>query len=225
MRIWTIGHSTRAIDEFISLLKENEIKLLADVRAWPGSKRYPQFNKDALAESLNAHGIRYEHFPELGGKRKSKPDSRNTAWRNASFRGYADYMETEQFQKGIERLLDVAAEAGPTAIMCAEAVWWRCHRSLIADYLKARGVEVLHVLGANKVEPHPYTSAARIVNGELSYAAGVAVVGRSLVKWYLFSANGALFTLAWGNAPGFQVAYRTSAESAIQRANESRLQR
>jgi uncharacterized protein (DUF488 family) len=169
MRIWTIGHSTRTIDEFISLLKENEINLLVDVRAWPGSKRYPQFNKEALAESLNAHGIRYEHFPELGGKRKSKPDSRNTAWRNASFRGYADYMETEQFQKGIERLLDVAAEAGPTAIMCAEAVWWRCHRSLIADYLKARGVEVLHILGANKVEPHPYTSAARIVNDELSY--------------------------------------------------------
>ena len=170
MRIWTIGHSTRGIDEFISLLKENLIKLLVDVRAWPGSKRYPHFNKDALAESLNAHGIRYEHFPELGGKRKSKPDSRNTAWRNASFRGYADYMETEQFQKGIERLLDVAAEAGPPAIMCAEAVWWRCHRSLIADYLKARGVEVLHVLAANKVEPHPYTSAARIVDGALSYA-------------------------------------------------------
>jgi uncharacterized protein (DUF488 family) len=171
MRIWTIGHSTRTIDEFISLLEENEIKLLVDVRAWPGSKRYPQFNKDTLAESLNAHGIRYEHFPELGGKRKSRPDSRNTAWRNASFRGYADYMETEEFQKGIERLLNVAAEAGPAAIMCAEAVWWRCHRSLIADYLKARGVEVLHVLGANKVEPHPYTSVARIVNGKLSYQA------------------------------------------------------
>ena len=171
MRIWTIGHSTRTIDEFISLLKENEIKLLADVRAWPGSKRYPQFNKDALAESLKAHGIRYEHFPELGGKRKSKPDSRNTAWRNASFRGYADYMETEQFQKGIERLLDVAAEAGPTAIMCAEAVWWRCHRSLISDYLKVRGIEVMHILNATKVEAHPYTSAARIGNGELSYAA------------------------------------------------------
>jgi uncharacterized protein (DUF488 family) len=169
MRIWTIGHSTRAIDEFISLLEQNEIKLLVDVRAWPGSKRYPQFNKDAMAESLNARGIRYEHFPELGGKRKSQQDSRNTAWRNASFRGYADYMETEQFQKGIERLLDVAAEAGPATIMCAEAVWWRYHRSLIADYLKARGVEVLHVLGANKVEPHPYTSATRIVNGELSY--------------------------------------------------------
>ena len=169
MRIWTIGHSTRTIDDFISLLKENEIKLLADVRAWPGSKRYPQFNKEALAESLSAHGIRYEHFPELGGKRKSKPDSRNTAWRNASFRGYADYMETEQFHKGVERLLDVSAKIGSTAIMCAEAVWWSCHRSLIADYLKARGVEVMHILVANKVEPHPYTSAARIVNGELSY--------------------------------------------------------
>jgi len=156
--MWTIGHSTRTIDEFISLLKENGVTLLVDVRAWPGSKRYPQFNKDALAESLNAHGIRYEHFPELGGKRKSKPDSRNTAWRNASFRGYADYMETEQFQKGVERLLAFARSGGlgsrrnerdggeavtpcAIAIMCAEAVWWRCHRSLIADYLKARGVE------------------------------------------------------------------------------------
>jgi uncharacterized protein (DUF488 family) len=171
MRIWTIGHSTRAIDEFISLLNENEIKLLVDVRAWPGSKRYPQFNKDALAESLNARRIRYEHLPELGGKRKAKRDSRNTAWRNASFRGYADYMETDQFQKGIERLLDVAAEAGPTAIMCAEAVWWRCHRSLIADYLKARDAEVIHIFDANKVEPHPYTSAAHIVMGKLSYEA------------------------------------------------------
>ena len=171
MRIWTIGHSTRTIDEFISLLEANGIKLLADVRAWPGSKRYPQFNKEALGESLNTHGIRYEHFPELGGKRKSRPDSRNTAWRNASFRGYADYMETEQFQKGIERLLEIASEAGAIAIMCAEAVWWRCHRSLIADYLKARAVQVLHILSANKVEPHPYTPAARIVNGELSYAA------------------------------------------------------
>ena len=190
MRIWTIGHSTRTLDEFISLLKANEINLLADVRAWPSSKRYPHFNKDALAELLNAQRIRYEHFPELGGKRKSKPDSRNTAWRNASFRGYADYMETEQFQKGIERLLDIAGQGAATrpaaeakhdereavtpraiAIMCAEAVWWRCHRSLIADYLKARGVEVLHILGANKVDPHPYTPAARIVNGELTYEA------------------------------------------------------
>jgi uncharacterized protein (DUF488 family) len=176
MRIWTIGHSTRTIDELISLLKENGINLLADVRAWPGSKRYPQFNKDALAESLNTHGIRYEHFPDLGGKRKSRSDSRNTAWRNASFRGYADYMETDQFQKGVERFLAFGKSDGweavtpsRTAIMCAEAVWWRCHRSLIADHLKARGVEVLHILGANKVDPHPYTPAARIVSGELSY--------------------------------------------------------
>ncbi len=169
MRIWTIGHSTRAIDEFVSLLKENGIELLADVRTWPGSRRYPQFNKEALMESLNAHGIRYEHFPELGGRRTPKLESRNTAWRNTSFRGYADYMETEQFQTGIERLLDVAAATGPTAIMCAEAVWWRCHRALIADHLKARGVEVIHILSANKVEPHPYTPAARIVHGELSY--------------------------------------------------------
>jgi uncharacterized protein (DUF488 family) len=187
MQIWTIGHSTRSIEDFISLLEENEIKLLADVRTLPGSKRFPQFNKEALAESLSARGIRYEHFPELGGRRKTKRDSRNTAWRNASFRGYADYMETEQFQKGVERLLAFARNDGlgsrrndrdglktvtpwSAAIMCAEAVWWRCHRSLISDYLKASSVEVMHILDANKVEPHPFTSAARIVDGRLSYA-------------------------------------------------------
>jgi uncharacterized protein (DUF488 family) len=168
-RIWTIGHSTREIDIFISLLEENGIKLLADVRSWPRSKRYPQFNREALAESLNAHGIRYEHFPELGGRRKPKPDSRNTAWRNASFRGYADHMETEEFQKGIERLLVLAGEAGSAAIMCAEVVWWRCHRSLISDYLKSRGIGVMHILDANKTQPHPFTSAAHIVDGKLSY--------------------------------------------------------
>jgi uncharacterized protein (DUF488 family) len=171
VRIWTIGHSTRDINIFISLLEENGIKLLADVRSWPGSKRYPQFNSEALAESLNVHGIRYEHFPELGGRRKPEPDSRNTAWRNASFRGYADHMETEEFRKGVERLLVLAGEAGPTAIMCAEAVWWRCHRSLISDYLKSRGIEVMHILDANKVEAHPFTSAAHIVDRQLNYEA------------------------------------------------------
>src|SRR5216117_1134156 len=125
MRIWTIGHSTRSIDDFISLLEENRIKLLADVRSWPGSKRYPQFNREALVESLNAHAIRYEHFHELGGRRKPKPDSRNTAWRNASFRGYADHMETKEFRKGVSRLVVLTNEVGPTALMCAEAVWWR----------------------------------------------------------------------------------------------------
>jgi uncharacterized protein (DUF488 family) len=171
MRIWTIGHSTRNIDQFISLLEEHGIKLLADVRSLPGSKRYPQFNKETLADSLGKVGIRYEHFHELGGRRKPRKDSPNTAWRNESFRGYADYMETEQFHNGVKRLLDRAADAGPTAITCAEAVWWRCHRSLISDYLKARGIEVMHILDANKIEPHPYTSAARIVNGKLSYSA------------------------------------------------------
>jgi uncharacterized protein (DUF488 family) len=170
MKIWTIGHSTRTIDEFISLLQANQIRLLVDVRSLPGSKRYPQFNKEALANSLGKTRIRYEHFPELGGRRKAKPESKNTAWRNASFRGYADYMETEEFRKGVERLLDLAAGAGPTAIMCAEAVWWRCHRSLISDYLKARRIEVMHILDASKTQPHPYTSAARVVNGKLSYA-------------------------------------------------------
>ena len=181
MKIWTIGHSTRNIDNFVSLLQENGIKLVADVRMFPGSKRYPQFNRESLAGALGQSGIRYEHFPELGGRRKTRPDSRNTAWRNASFRGYADYMETDEFHRGIERLLDLAAgrvrpigglanAIGPTAIMCAEAVWWRCHRSLISDYLKAHGVEVIHILDAGKTEPHPYTSAARIVNGQLSYA-------------------------------------------------------
>ncbi len=169
-RIWTIGHSTRKIDHFISLLEENGIKLVVDVRSLPGSKRYPQFNKEALADSLGQHGIRYEHFPELGGRRKPSPDSRNTAWRNASFRGYADYMETGEFHKGIDRLVDLTSEVGPAAIMCAEAVWWRCHRALISDYLKARGIEVIHIVDSNKTEPHPFTSAARMVNGELSYA-------------------------------------------------------
>ena len=170
-RIWTIGHSTRKIDIFLALLEENGIKLVADVRMFPGSKRYPQFGRKALAKSLSEHGIRYEHFPELGGRRKAKPDSKNTAWRNDSFRGYADYMETEDFRNGIARLVDLAEKSGPTAIMCAEAVWWRCHRLLISDYLKARGVEVIHILDEKKTEPHPFTSAARIVNGELSYAA------------------------------------------------------
>ena len=170
-RIWTIGHSTRKIDVFISLLEENGIKLIADVRMFPGSKRYPQFNKESLAKFLDKRGIRYQHFPELGGRRRSKPDSRNTAWRNASFRGYADYMETEEFGQGIGRLVDLAEDIGPSAIMCAEAVWWRCHRALISDFLKVRGVEVIHIVDFGKTESHPFTSAAQIVDGELNYGA------------------------------------------------------
>ena len=170
-QIWTIGHSTREIEEFITALEENGIKLVADVRSLPGSKRYPRFNKEALAQSLGERGIRYEHFLELGGRRKPRPDSHNMAWRNASFRGYADYMETEEFHKGVERLLDLANKVGRTAIMCAEAVWWRCHRALISDYLKVRGIGVTHIVDAKKIESHPFTSAAQIVDDELSYKA------------------------------------------------------
>ena len=167
--IWTIGHSTRKIEDFIAALEAHGIRLLVDVRSMPGSKRYPQFNKETLAKSLQEHGIHYEHFAELGGRRKPRSDSRNTAWRSPSFRGYADYMETEEFRIGVDRLVDLANDIGPTAIMCAEAVWWRCHRALISDFLKARGTEVTHIVDAKKTETHPFTSAARIVDGALSY--------------------------------------------------------
>jgi uncharacterized protein (DUF488 family) len=171
-QIWTIGHSTRALENFIAPLKANEIKLVADVRVLPRSKRYPHFNKDALADSLGKVGMRYEHFPELGGRRRAKKDSSNTAWRNSAFRGYADHMETEEFRRGIERLLEVGAATGATAIMCAEAVWWRCHRALVSDFLKALGIIVTHIIDATKTESHPFTSAARIVEGELTYHIG-----------------------------------------------------
>ena len=168
LKLWTIGHSTRSIDEFIDALKSFEIRTLADVRSFPGSRRCPQFNKENLRDSLAETGIDYIHLPDLGGRRRAKPDSLNMVWRSKTFRGYADYMETEGFQKGIARLLEVAREER-TAIMCAEAVWWRCHRSLISDYLKANEVEVTHIMAAGKSEPHPFTSAASIVNGRLSY--------------------------------------------------------
>ncbi len=168
LSIWTIGHSTLAIEEFIERLNSFEIQVLADVRSFPGSRRYPHFNKENLTQSLAAAGIEYLHFKDLGGRRRARPDSHNVAWRNESFRGYADYMETEGFKQGIARLLEVARDRR-TAIMCSEAVWWRCHRSLISDYLKVSGVEVFHIMTAGKSQDHPYTSAATIVEGRLSY--------------------------------------------------------
>ncbi|MDB6028543.1 MAG: Fe-S cluster assembly protein HesB [Verrucomicrobiales bacterium] len=168
-QLWTIGHSILTIDAFINLLKAQEIQKLVDVRTLPGSKRHPQFNAENLSQSLHRSGIDYIHMKELGGLRKPRPDSPNTIWRNASFRGYADYMMTTPFVDAIEKLLKIAAEKR-TAIMCAEAVWWQCHRSMIADYLKARGVKVLHILGEKKIQEHPYTSAARIVDGLLTYS-------------------------------------------------------
>ena len=170
VKIWTVGHSTRSITSFISLLEENGIQAIADVRIFPGSKRHPHFNKEVLAQSLGERGIRYEHFPELGGRRKPQPGSSNVAWRNDAFRGYADYMETEPFRLGMERLFDLANDAGPTAIMCAEALWWRCHRALISDFLKAHGTAVEHIAGSHQVRSHPFTSAARVVDGELRYS-------------------------------------------------------
>jgi len=168
IRVWTVGHSTRAADEFNQILLSHNIEALVDVRSFPGSRRYPHFNREELTSNLKAVGLTYTHLPALGGRRQSSPNSKNTAWQNASFRAYADHLDTEEFKKGIDALLSLAAKA-PTAVMCAEALWWRCHRSLIADYLKAQGVEVIHILTAEKTEGHPYTSAARIVEGRLSY--------------------------------------------------------
>ena len=166
--VWTIGHSTREADEFKQLLTSHSIATLVDVRSFPGSRRYPHFNKAELARSLESAGIQYEHNPQLGGRRRPSPDSKNTAWKNASFRAYADHMETTEFREGLDALLKLAV-VGNTTIMCAEALWWRCHRSLIADYLKADGVEVLHIVSEKKTEAHPYTAAARIIDGRLSY--------------------------------------------------------
>ena len=166
--IWTVGHSTRTAEVFLELLQAHEIKVLVDVRSFPGSRRYPQFNREDLARALGELGIEYRHEPRLGGRRAPRADSHNTAWRNAQFRGYADHMETEVFRKGVEDLLELARDRR-VAVMCAEAVWWRCHRSLLADYLKATGHTVLHILDAKKIEEHPYTPAARIVDNKLSY--------------------------------------------------------
>ena len=168
MKIWTVGHSTRSGEEFVEILRRHQVEVLVDVRTFPGSRRYPQFNKGELEGALNKNQIEYKHEPKLGGRRKPRPDSHNSAWRNPQFRGYADHMETEEFKRGVHELLELAAEKR-VAIMCAEAVWWRCHRSLISDYLKAEGHEVVHILDEKKVEEHPFTSAARLVNGKLSY--------------------------------------------------------
>jgi uncharacterized protein (DUF488 family) len=169
MTIWTVGHSNRSIEEFINLLKAHRIELLADVRRHPGSRRLPWFNSPALAASLRVANIDYIQLPELGGRRKPAPDSPNTAWRNESFRGYADYMQTSEFAKALARL-EQLARAHRTAIMCAEVLWWQCHRALIADALKVRGWLVLHIQTPDKdPQGHPYTSAAKILDGKLSY--------------------------------------------------------
>jgi uncharacterized protein (DUF488 family) len=168
--IWTIGHSTRPIEEFLDLLVEYRIETIADVRSFPGSRKYPQYGKETLAATLAENGIGYQWIQILGGRRRVSPDSLNTAWRNASFRAYADYMMTPQFAQGLDELLPLASQSR-TALMCSEAVWWRCHRSMIADALSVRGIEVVHILDAKHSAVHPMTAPARIVQGRLTYAA------------------------------------------------------
>lgn len=169
--VWTIGHSTRTLEELVQMLQSFKIELVADIRSYPGSRRYPHFNKEALAISLPENHIQYIHIKALGGRRKVSPDSKNTAWRHPAFRGYADYMETSEFKKGISELEALALKQR-TAYMCSEAVWWRCHRSMVSDYLKVNGWTVMHIMGISKEEEHPYTAPARIINGELSYEKG-----------------------------------------------------
>jgi uncharacterized protein (DUF488 family) len=170
--IWTIGHSTHTLVGFLELLERYDVRAVADVRRFPGSRRHPQFARDALEQSLPAHGVGYRWLPKLGGRRPVHPDSPNTGWRNASFRGYADHLASSEFAEGLHDLLEFAA-LQRTTLMCAELLWWRCHRSLIADVLKSRGIEVIHILDATHSTVHPFTSPARIVDGQLSYAAAV----------------------------------------------------
>ncbi len=166
--IWTIGHSTHSFEEFILMLKSFQIEVIVDIRSYPGSKRFPHFNKDSLEVSLPENNIEYVHMKDLGGRRRTTADSHNTAWRLPAFRGYADYMETDAFKVAIKELENLGVKKR-VAYMCAEAVWWSCHRSLVSDYLKNQGWNVTHIMAVGKGQEHPYTSPARIVNNELVY--------------------------------------------------------
>lgn len=166
--VMTIGHSTRTSEELVDELKSHGVELLVDVRTVPRSRTNPQFNMDVLIDFLPTHKISYKHMKALGGLRKAKADSKNTVWENASFRGYADYMETEAFREGIDELLEMAADKR-VAIMCSEAVWWRCHRSMIADALVARGISVEHIMTGERTQPHKLRSFAHVEDGHVSY--------------------------------------------------------
>jgi uncharacterized protein (DUF488 family) len=168
MAVLTIGHSTRPIDEFIRMLQAHDVRRLVDVRTVPGSRRNPQFGADALMSSLEAAGIEYIHMKALGGLRKPSPDSINAGWKNASFRGYADYMQTEEFDMALERLIELAREKR-TAIMCAEAVPWRCHRSLVADALVAREIPVEHIMSETRRNPHRLAAFAKRTGFRITY--------------------------------------------------------
>jgi uncharacterized protein (DUF488 family) len=169
MRIYTIGHSTRSLDELVEALRSFGVRTLVDIRTVPRSRHVPQFNAEHLRRALPNRRIRYRHMKTLGGLRKPRADSRNTAWRNAGFRGFADYMETPEFAEALDRLRVLSRDAGPLAIMCAEAVPWRCHRSLVADALIAHGDEVVDIMGPGKGKPHAMTPWAEIEDHRVSY--------------------------------------------------------
>ena len=166
--IYSVGHSVHDIAHFIALLQSFAVEQLADVRRFPGSKKYPWFAKENLEKVLPENNIAYLHFDALGGRRKVQPGSVNTLWRNESFRGYADYMQTAAFIKAMEKLEHIARKK-TTAFMCSEALWWRCHRSMISDYLKAKGWKVVHIMSTGKTAEHVYTSPARIRDGKVFY--------------------------------------------------------
>ena len=167
--IWTVGHSTRSIDEFLSVLSAHRIELVADVRRFPGSRRLPHFAADALEQSLASAGIAYRWFPNLGGRRRPDPASINLAWRHPAFRAYADHIATEEFAEGLFELMLLAGGLR-TAIMCSEILWWRCHRRLIADVLTSLHGPVEHIRDESAAEPHRLTAPARLVRGRLTYA-------------------------------------------------------
>jgi len=170
LTIFTVGHSTRPIPEFIELLQSDGVVQLIDVRTIPKSRHNPQFNSDALAASLRTAHIRYVHMRKLGGLRHARKDSINLGWRNASFRGYADYMQTDEFEAALARAIELAA-AHPSALMCAEAVPWRCHRSLVADALLVRGIRVLEIVSATAPKEHTLTPFARVQGTKITYPA------------------------------------------------------
>lgn len=169
MEIFTIGHSNHDLDEFIALLRAHDIEQIIDIRGLPGSRKYPHFNREQLSKSLRNHHIAYRHLAKLGGRRRVNKDSTaNLGWRNASFRGFADYMQTEQFEEGLNQLLALAAKKR-VAIMCAEAVPWRCHRSMVADALVARGIKVMSIFSRTSAKEHKLNPMAHKSHGHLIY--------------------------------------------------------
>jgi uncharacterized protein (DUF488 family) len=173
--LYTIGHSTHAITEFLAMLQAYRIEVLVDVRTVPKSRHNPQFMRESLRQNLRGAGIEYRHMKSLGGLRRPATDSVNTGWRNASFRGYADYMQTSEFARSLEELIAVARSAR-AAIMCAEAVPWRCHRSLIGDALLVRGIRVVDIMSAKQSNPHELTPFSRVNGTEITYPAAQAVL-------------------------------------------------